>query len=331
MKILLNDKKTPVTKLVTALLVGVLSILVTRITFIGASSIAMMAIATACFSYAVYYTGIFALIPAVLTFTVVLIFEDPVGAINSISFVLPALVAGFAFRKQYRPVSVIAGISVAHLITKLISYTIITLINEGAFSFVGEFESLSNDLKTIAEYSSEAFVGITGMKIASIDAVVSILKAMMIGVYLSSIVLESCIVYVIIALAFRITKADRDVSVGNVFDIIPSRITAFVYVVCFVIALFSNVSTDNIRYYSMLSQNLLLILTPLMLFSGAYYIFSIKFKVEHSSPFTLILAIVSCLFGAFPILIFYFALSGVKYSFKYRNIKKIEEIKNDQK
>ena len=323
MKILLNDKRIPVTKLITVLLIGVLSILAMRITYFGASSIVMTAIATACFGYAVYYTGIYALIPAALTFAIVLIFETPASAINVISFLLPALVVGFAFRKQYRPVSVIAFISVAHLFTKLISYAMITLITEGVFSFAGEFEALSKDLEIMAEYSSEVFSGVLGMKIVNIDAVVSVLKAMTIGVYLSSVVLESCIIYVAVALAFRITKADRDACAGSVFDILPSRITAFIYTACFVFTLFSNVSADNIRYYSMLSQNLLLILTPILIFSGAYYIFSIKFKVEHSSPFTLILAIISSFLGAFPILIFYFALSGVKYSFKYRNIKKI--------
>ena len=68
-------------------------------------------------------------------------------------------------------------------------------------------------------------------------------------------------------------------------------------------------------------MNILLILTPILLFSGVYYVFKIKFKVEHSSPLMLIISIVVSLFGAYPILIFYLALSGVTYSFKYSNLK----------
>lgn len=331
MNLLLSDKKIPIIKLIIVLLAGIFAVLLTRVSFVPFVSLVSVAISVACFSYVVFYTGIYSLIPATLIFLAVLFFENPISAINAIAFLLPALTAGFAFRNKSKPISVIVSITVSYLLYCILAYVITVLITTGSFSFKDELQAISSSIDENAQQLMEAYSAIMGNSYSSTEYVSSILKVLAVGTYISSTVVESCFIYIATALTFKITGANSEVYNGSLFDVMPSRITSSVYVISLSFTLFIKAPSETIKYNSMLAQNLLLILTPVLIFSGIYYILTIKFKVEHSSPFVLILAFISSIFGAFPIFIFYLALSGVKYSFKYSNLQKNEEAKHDQK
>ncbi len=331
MNLLLTNKKIPITKLIIVLLVGIFSILITRISFMPFLSLVSVAVSVACFSYVVFYLGLYSLIPVLTVFFAVFFFENSVSAIYASSFILPAFAAGFALRNRKKPVTVILYVTISYLLYWVSAYIITILLTEGSFSFSGQIQSISSSIEDNAQKIMELYTTITGESYSATDYVSSLLKVLAVGTYISSIVVESCIIYIAIVLTFTITKANTEISTGSLFDVIPSRITSSIYVISLFFTMFLSVPTDVIKYNSMLAQNLLLILTPILIFSGIYYIFTIKFKVEHSSPFVMILAFISSIFGAFPIFIFYLALSGVKYSFKYSNLKKIEEAKYDQK
>ncbi len=331
MNLFISDKKIPVIKLIISLLVGVVSVLLTRISFIYVPSLLLFSISVACFAFLTYYTGLCSLIPGAALFILILLSEDLYSALAVLAFLPPALAAGFSLRFAKRPVTVILAISISYILFELASFFVPRIFADGTFSFTGEFESIAS---TIENNVSELFEGIsqlTGNQFIGIDAIISLAKAVAVGTYISFDVFKSCVMFLVTAALFRVTKCDTDVMKGSIFDIITSKITAVIYVVCLIFTIFSGVSPDNIQYYSLLAQNILLILTPVLIFSGIYYIATVKFKVEHSSPFMLVLTIIVSLLGAYPILIFYLSLSGVTYSLKYSNLKKIEDSNYDEK
>ena len=199
------------------------------------------------------------------------------------------------------------------------------------FSFAAEIELVSSYIENNVSALFESISSINRVDLGNVDVFISLAKAVAVGTYITVGVSKSCMIYFVTAILFKITKLDKNIMSTGIFNVITSKVTAIIYIICLLFTLFSGVSPDNIKYYSMLAQNVLLILTPVLIYSGIYYISTIKFKIEHSSPFMLVLSIIISLLGAYPILIFYLALSGVTYSLKYSELKKIEDSDYDEK
>ncbi len=331
MNFFVREKQIPIKKLITMLLLGIVSVILTRVSFIYGLSFLLLLVSIASFSFVTYYLGLFSLIPATVLFVSVLIIEDLQSAFAILAFLPPALACGFSLRLAKRPVTVILSISIAYILFELISFAIMRIMADGGFSFSAEIELVSAYIENNISALFESISQITGSQLGDVNAFISLAKAVAVGTYISVGVSKSCIIFFVAALLFRITKCDTNIMNSGIFNVITSKVTAVIYIICLLFTLFSGVSPDNIRYYSMLAQNILLILTPVLIYSGIYYIATIKFKIEHSSPFMLVLSVIVSLLGAYPILIFYLALSGVTYSLKYSNFKKIEDSDYDEK
>ena len=331
MNLFISEKKIPVIKLITVLLVGLISIILTRVSFIYGPSFLLLAITIACFAFVSYYTGLYSLIPAVVLFVAVFLIEDFQSAFAILAFLPPALAAGFSLRFAKRPVTVILSVSVAYILFELVSFIFDRIVSDGTFSFTAEFSYISSYIENNVSALFETISGVTGAEFGNVDAFISLAKAVAVGTYVSFGISKSCMIYFATAILFKITKSDKINMSTGIFNVITSKVTAIIYIICLLFTLFSGVSPDKIRYYSMLAQNVLLILTPVLIYSGIYYITTIKFKKEHASPFMLVLSIIISLLGAYPILIFYLALSGVTYSLKYSELKKNEDSDYDEK
>ena len=326
----LANKNTPILKIVISLLVGILAVMFTRVFFDPISLFLCVLISSACYTFVVYYWGLYSFIPAAVVFLSVFIFEDISGAISVVSPFFTAIAAGYTFRHKMKPVNAIVSISFAYAIYIIVAYVALTIIAKGSFSFTEELNLLLNQIDENTTLSMEMITSGANFDLSIIESASALFKALSVGIYIASIVVQACITYFATAVYFKIIKTDSAICSGSIFDVITSRITAAIYILCMVATMFSNVSANNLNYSSMLPQNLLLILTPVLVYSGVYYIITIKFKVDHESPFMLILSLISSFFGAYYIIVLYLALSGVKYSFKYSKAKVNEEAKNDQ-
>ena len=321
MKLFLCGKKLPIIKLIITLLIGVFALVLTRVSFIYIPSTVLLAITTACFAFITYYMGLFSLIPAVLVLSAIFITENHTSVISAVEFLPLALISGFTLRNAKRHVNVIISLSAGFILYDAAIFAIDAFLSGINLSFDGILQTLTAGIENDAVGMVNTITELTGYQLLGFDTMITFMKALAIGNYVSMTVIKACIVYFAIAVVFKLSKCERDVTDGSMLNVIVTRITAVIYIICLLLTIFSTVSPDKVKYYSMLAQNILLILTPILLFSGVYYVFKIKFKVEHSSPLMLIISIVVSLFGAYPILIFYLALSGVTYSFKYSNLK----------
>ena len=321
MKLFLNGKKIPILKLIIALLIGIFSLVLTRVSFIYIPSTLLLATTVACFSYVTYYAGLFTLIPSIVVLSAILITENHTSVLSALEFLPLALISGFVLRNSKRPVNVIVSLSAGFILYDAVIFATDMFASGIGLTFNGIIQTLTSGIESNATEMVNAVTELTGYQLLGVDTMITFMKALAIGNYVSMTVIKACVVYIAIAASFKISKCERDITDSSMLNVKVTRITAVIYIICLLLTIFSTVSPDKVKYYSMLSQNILLILTPILLFSGVYYVFKIKFKVEHSSPLMLIISIVVALFGAYPILIFYLSLSGVTYSFKYNNLK----------
>ena len=276
-----------------------MAVIFTRVFFDSISLFLCVLISSACYTFVVYYWGMYSFIPVAVVFLSVLIFEDISGAIGIISPFFTAVAAGYTFRHKKKPVNAIVSISFAYAIYIIIAYVALTFIVKGTFSFKEELNWILNQINENTTLSMEMITAGVNFDSTIIESVSVFYKALSVGIYIASIVVQACITYFATAFYFKIIKSDSAICSGSIFDVITSRITAVIYIVCMIATMFSNVSANNLNYSSMLPQNLLLILTPVLVYSGIYYIVAIKFKVEHASPFMLILSLISSFFGAY--------------------------------
>ena len=297
---------------------AIISLILARVMGSVLLSVILCTVSVAFFTMMFSTVGIPAILPSLIPIIVICFSESVISALSSLTIVIIAASFGLSARKKLRPVETILIASAIFIVFSAALAVLEIIATNGNFSVK---ESLGNIVtildKTLAGIA-ETYKTATGHTISNISYISSTLKSMLVGVVLSSYIAATSFYYMLTVLCAKLVRESSIYKGKKSFEILPSRISAWVFIVCAVISLVFAVNHADVRFYTHLPTNIIVVLSPLFIFAGIYYVFNVKYKVERTSPvFTIIVLVASLLFGLVQFIPLYFAFSGITYTLRY--------------
>ncbi len=298
--------------------VAIISLLLSRVMGSVILSVIFCTVSIAFFTMLFSKNGIITILPSLLPIVLIGFTESVISAMSAFIIVIVSASFGLSLRKRLRPVETVLITSAVFLVFSLCFAVVENVMSSGYFSIKESVSRILTLLDNTIAGVADAYKTTTGYSISNLGYISSTLKAILVGLTLSSYISATCFYYFLTMLIAKIIREKDVYSEKKSFEIMPSRASAWVFIVCVFISLFFTATSANVRFYTHLPTNIMIILSPLFIFAGIYYLFNIKYKVEHASPvFTIIVIIASLLFGLIQIIPVYIAFSGITYTLRY--------------
>ncbi len=253
------------------------------------------------------------------------------AAFTSASYVILAAAIGISLKNNARPSDIILVSSSAYVLVSVVFVATDLILANGFLSFSEYLGVLNNNLNEMLNRIVATYSEITGLAVNNTSELITNAKALLPGSIISAFVISACISYFATIALSRVVR-DTEIYKGKtMFDIKPSHVSAWVFVISIIFSAFFGTGQSDIHFYTYLPTNLSTILSPVFVFSGIYYLVNIKFKVEHASPaFTIFVFAASLLTGMFQIIIVYLAFCGTSYTLKMALAAKIYDSFKDK-
>ncbi len=263
--------------------------------------------------------GLYAYIPLLIPVVIIGFVSGIDAVLSTLVIVIVSSVLGISIKNNTRPSFTIAYTTSAFALLSAAYIVISSILATGSFSVTEFFNLISDSFDSVAAAFSQAVsqtpeLGIT----IDAEAYSTVLKSVFAGVYIAVELILVCIYYYLTLFSASIFKDPVLKTEHSLFDIKPTVITVWVYMICLVLSPAASYGT-SVHFYTHLTTNILTVLCPLFFFSGMYYITRIKFRKERSSPLLLIIAAAATVFfGLFSVLLIYVIYCGIVYSIRYR-------------
>lgn len=259
--------------------------------------------------------GRIAFIPALLELVFITVAGGAYEAFSILPYIILAFALGYGLKRALRPSDTVVIASSLFIGVGAIIIPIVNYIDSGVFSITDIFMSLSLEIDEAINTIANDLSATLGMEIIDVTQAASTVKAIAPGTYIAMQTLAVCIAYYFTVLLAKLIRDKHVYTDVDILDIKPHKISSFIFIICMLFSPVSHTSTSNIRFYTFLTTNIVLILMPIFVFTGIYYVLTIKFRKNHENPifFTAVL-ILTFVFKLYPLLILYFTFNGHTYT-----------------
>ena len=264
------------------------------------------------------HTGFKGAVFIVLPLLAVLFTDGYQTVLLTLPSLLLASAIGLSMKSDCRPCESVIISTVIYSASSLLFNIISVLVGKTFSSPADYFSKISSMLDQLFVEAAAIITETTGTVINNLNAIMSTAKILMIGGILSAFLCITIIYYYATVLISQLTRDHTIYKGTSLYDIKPSRISAWVYIICFILS--SMISSDvksEIHFYTYLPTNISIILTPIFTFTGIYYLKNIRVKAERKSlAFPLVILIISILLGMYQLIILYLNYCGLSYTLK---------------